>query len=293
MTTENLKIDGRWSPSTGEIILWLAIAGFLATAIWFSWNATPFAQALAAIFIGSALAHAVVLYGFRRALVLFCICIAMTFVIENIGVATGFPFGHYHFEVDPDLPHVGSIPIIVGPLWFGAGYFSWVVASILLDGADRRLDRLFNVIALPVVAAFVMTQWDLVMDPSESTIARIWIWHDGGANFGVPLSNYLGWLLTAWLFYQAFALYLRRGTIRWLQGTQRSRKILLIAILFYVSAGLTHIVPWLIGKSGEVADATGHVWQIHDLRETTVAVMLFTMFFTAMLAALRLVKEQP
>jgi uncharacterized membrane protein len=293
MTTENLKIDGGRSPSTGEITLWLAIAGFLATAILFSWNPTPFAQALAAIFVGSALVHAAVLYGLRHALVLFCICIAITFVIENVGVATGFPFGHYHFEVDADLPHVGSIPIIVGPLWFGAGYFSWVVASILLDGADRRLDRLFNVIALPIIAAFVMAQWDLVMDPSESTIAGIWIWHDGGADFGVPLSNYLGWLLTAWLFYQAFALYLRRGTVRWQQGTPRSPKLLLIAILFYVSAGLTHVIPWLIGQSGNVADAAGHVWQIHDLRETTVAVMLFTMFFTAMLAALRLVKEQP
>jgi uncharacterized membrane protein len=293
MTSDNLKIDGSWSLSMGEIILWLGIAGFLATAIGFSWNPTPFAQALAAIFIGSALVHAAVLYGLRPAMVLFCICIAITFVIENVGVATGFPFGHYHFAVDPDLPYIGSIPIIVGPLWFGAGYFSWVVASVLLDGADRRLDRLFNVIALPVVAAFVMTQWDLVMDRSESTIARIWIWHDGGADFGVPLSNYLGWLLTAWLFYQAFALYLRRGTIRWLQGMQRSRKLLLIAILFYVSAGLTHIVPWLMGQSGKVADAAGHVWQIHDLRETTVAVMLFTMFFTAMLAALRLMKEQP
>jgi hypothetical protein len=39
------------------------------------------------------------------------------------------------------LPSVGRIPIIVGPLWFGAGYFSWVVASILLDGADRQLER--------------------------------------------------------------------------------------------------------------------------------------------------------
>ena len=86
---------------------------------------------------------------------------------------------------------------------------------------------------------------------------------------------------------------MRRGTVRWPQGTQRSRKLLLIAILFYVSAGLTHIVPWLMGQSGEVADAAGHVWQIHDLRETRVAVILFTMFFTAMLAALRLMKEQP
>jgi hypothetical protein len=83
---------------------------------------------------------------------------------RGTGTATGFPFGAYHFEVGADLPHVGLIPIIVGPLWFGAGYFSWTVASVLLDGADRQLDRPFNLVALPVVAAFVLTQWDLVMD---------------------------------------------------------------------------------------------------------------------------------
>jgi hypothetical protein len=52
-------------------------------------------------------------------------------------------------------------------------------------------------------------------------------------------------------------------------------------------------VPCLTGQSGEVADAAGHVWQIHDLREMTVAVLLFTMVFTTLLAALRLANEPP
>jgi hypothetical protein len=43
-----------------------------------------------------------------------------------------------------------------------------------------------------------------------------------------------------------------------------------------------------MGQAGEVADAAGHVWRVRDLRETTVAVMVFTMFFSALLAALRL-----
>jgi len=268
--------------------LWLAIACVLLAAIGFSWNPTSVAHVLAVIFVACALIHAGFSYDSRSALVLFIICIAITFAVENIGVATGFPFGHYHFAIDAGLPRIGSVPVIVGPLWFGAGYFAWVVASILLDGADRRLGRAIELVALPVVAAFVMTQWDLVMDRSEATIAKVWIWHDGGADFGVPLSNYLGWLLTSWLFFQAFALYLRR---RYPLGAKRSRKLQLIAILFYVSAGLTHIVPWAIGQSGEVADATGKAWQIHDLRETTVAVMLFTMLFSAMLAVVHLVKQ--
>ena len=289
MSTKAMKIDGRWFHLALVTALWLAIACVLLTAIGFSWNPTPFAHVLALIFVACALIHALFFYDSRSALALFIICIAITFTVENIGVATGFPFGHYHFAIDAGLPRVGSIPVIVGPLWFGARYFSWVVASVLLDGADRRLDRPIEFVALPVVAAFVMTQWDLVMDRSESTIAKVWIWHDGGADFGVPLSNYFGWLLTSWFFFAVFALYLRRRSP---PSAKQSRMLQLIAILFYISAGLTHMVPWTIGQSGEISDATGKTWEIHSLRETTVAVMLFTMFFSALLAAVHLVKQK-
>ena len=290
MTTED--INGVVSRSARETGLWLVVACILAAGIAFSWNPTPVAHALAAVFIGCALVHAGVTYGPKPALSLFVICIAITFAMENVGVATGFPFGSYHFAVDAGLPRIGTIPIIVGPLWFGAGYFSWVVASTLLDGADRRLGRPTGFLGLPVVAAFVMTQWDLVMDRSESTIDKVWIWHDGGADFGVPLSNYLGWFLTSWLLFQAFAFYLRRELSPLPPGTSQSRTLQAIAILFYVSLGLTHIVPWAMGQSGDVVDAAGKTWQIHDLRETTVVVLLFTMVFTGLLAALRLARSK-
>ncbi len=64
-----------------------------------------------------------------------------------------------------------------------------------------------------------------------------------------------------------------------------------MAILLYLGSGLTHVTPWLIGQSGEVADAANHVWRVGDLRETTVVILLFTMVFTSMLAALRLVTD--
>jgi len=34
------------------------------------------------------------------------------------------------------------------------------------------------------------------------------LWRDGGVFFGVPISNFLGWFVTAFLFYAAFAHYL-------------------------------------------------------------------------------------
>jgi len=290
MSADDAKVHGHSSRPIREVALWLAIACILLAAIAFAWDPTPFAHALAAIFIACAFVHAACFYGSRRAIVLFVICVALTCAMENIGVATGFPFGRYHFAIDAGLPRIGTIPIIVGPLWFGAGYFSWVVAATLLGDADRRLDRPLDLVALPVVAAFVMTQWDLVMDRSESTIAKVWIWHEGGADYGVPLSNYLGWLLISWLVFQAFALYLRRQPIRSPSARPQGRKLRAIAVLFYVSLGLTHVVPWATGQVGEIVDAAGKTWRIDDLRTTTVAIMLFTMFFSALLAALQLMR---
>jgi uncharacterized membrane protein len=270
---------------------WVVLAIYLVLVVGFAWNPTPLAQGLAALGIAIALAHAALFYGWKDALVLLAICLVTTFAMENIGAATGFPFGHYHFEVGSNLIHVGAIPIIVGPLWFGMGYLSWIVAGTLLGDSGRRLSGKIELVVLPIVAAFVMTQWDVVMDPPEATISKAWIWHDGGAHFGVPVSNYLGWLLTSWLFYQAFALYLGRRRDVSAATTEQRRALRLVAILLYLCSGLTHVTPWIIGQSGEVADAAHHIWRIEDLRGTTVVILLFTMCFTSMLAGLRLATD--
>jgi uncharacterized membrane protein len=278
---------GRGALPLAKLAVGLCLAAYLVLVVGFAWNPTPLAQVLAALGILAACVHAMLFYDWKNALALFAICVTVTFAMENLGSITGFPFGHYHFEVGADLPHIGVIPVIVGPLWFGMGYFSWILAGTLL-GAPLRPGSKFEVVVWPIVAAFVMTQWDVVMDPPLSTIAKAWIWHDGGAHFGVPLSNYAGWLLTSWLFYQAFAIYLSRwrdaSPLSVLDGTA----LRLIAIALYLSSGLTHLTPWLMGQSGEVTDAAGHLWRIGDIRAATAATMLVTMFFASMLAVLRL-----
>ena len=279
---------GAFPPARWAVGVLLAV--YLALVIGFAWNPNPLAQALAAIGILAAVSHAVLFYGWKDALALFAICVGVTFVMENLGATTGWPFGHYHFEVGANLPHVGVIPVIVGPLWFGMGYFSWHVAAVLL-GVPARPRGKFERFALPPVAAFVMTQWDVVMEPAESTIAKAWIWHDGGAHFGVPLSNYAGWLLTSWLFFQAFAIYLSRQPGLPAPLPAQTRMLRMIAIAFYLSSGLTHLTPWLIGQGGEVVDAAGRLWRVGDLRAATIVTMLCTMFATSMLAALRLANE--
>jgi uncharacterized membrane protein len=283
-----MMFRGKCWGSAGALAVWLAAAAYLSLAVGFAWNPAPFAQGLAAIGIAAAFTHASVAYGFKHALALFLICTAITFAMENLGAATGFPFGRYHFEVARGLPHIGAIPIVVGPLWFGMGYFSWTVAGILLDGANYRLRARFNSIVLPIVAAFVMTQWDLILEAPSATLSKAWVWHGGGAFFGVPASNFFGWLLTSWLFFQAFALYLRTQQGALARAAGLSPALRVMAVLFYLSAGLTHLTPWLMGQMGEAADGAGHIWRVQDVREAVAITMLLTMAFTSLLAFLRI-----
>jgi putative membrane protein len=257
---------------------------FLLSVVATGGTPSPIAQGLAFVAAGIAFAHGVRTYGWRGISVFLTICLTVTFAAENLSIATGFPFGRYHFEVAADLPHIGAVPIIVGLLYFTMGYFSWMVAGLLLGDANLHLDRPFNVIALPIIAAFVVVQWDVVMDPRNATVYRAWIWHDGGAYFGVPASNYAGWFLTVWLFYQAFGLlvYFWPRLVR-----PQSHGSRLAPVLIYLAVALSNAGPYLAGQNGEVVDAAGHSWRVQDLHETTTVVMLFTMLFTSVLALLR------
>jgi putative membrane protein len=268
-----------------RLALWLGFAVLLTLAVAFGGGTGPVAQSLAAISITVLAVHAVIGLGWIEAAAFAAICLTVTFTMENVGVLTGFPYGRYVFLVEPDLPHVGVIPPIVGPLYFGLGYASWVIANVLLGERMARPSR-FGLLALPILSAFVMTQWDVVMDPEGSTLDKAWMWLEGGGYFGVPLSNFLGWFLVTWLYFQGFALlaYARRN-----RGDYRRSSPLFwaIPVLLYLAAGLCHL-PLLIEPDASVVDQGGRVWSAAALRQTTAIVMLFTMTPTALLALLRL-----
>ena len=265
--------------------LGLGIAVLLILAIVYGGQTGAAAQSVAAISILVLAVHAVFALGWVEAGAFAAICLTITFAMENLGVLTGFPFGRYAFLVESGLPHIGVVPPIVGPLYFGMGYASWVIANLILGGQVERPSR-YGLVALPLLSAFVMTQWDVVMDPAGSTLAKAWVWYDGGGYFGVPLSNFLGWLLVTWLYFQGFALFAYR---RRLQGAypRSSRLFWAIPVLLYLAAGLCHLPP-LLDPDARLADASGRTWSAADLRETAAIVMLFTMAPSSLLALWRL-----
>jgi uncharacterized membrane protein len=122
------------------------------------------------------------------------VCLGVSNASENLSILTGFPFGWYHYS-DAMGPKLFLVPLQIGPAYFGVGYLSWTLARAILGDEDTRLAGLLS-FATPAMASFIMVSWDLTIDPTMSTIAGNWVWHNGGSYFGVPLSNFLGWYQT-------------------------------------------------------------------------------------------------
>jgi uncharacterized membrane protein len=231
--------------------------------------------------------HGAIRYGVRGILALFIVTMVVSFCLENLSVATGFPFGNYYYPRREGLgPNVFQVPLVIGASYFANGYLAWNVANILLDRPEERLNLTFNRIALPLVAAFVMVMWDVGFDPIRSTIEHIWIWRDGGGYNGVPLTNFLGWYLTVWIIYQTFALFLS-GAGRGPRPSQ-GRSLSFAPIVLYVLNIVPYLHGYLLLENRTVVDSTGRSWQTSGIYETAIIVSLYGIVFVAFLAALRL-----
>jgi uncharacterized membrane protein len=149
------------------------------------------------VFVLFALVHCVAIEGGPRTGIFFAVSAVVSYLMEELGVRTGLVFGAYHYG---DLlgPKLGHVPAIIPLAWFMMIYPSWMVARAILSGLNLRTAP--GITAWAAIAALVMTGWDVVMDPGMAAAGN-WVWENGGAYFGVPRHNYLGWLATTFIVY--------------------------------------------------------------------------------------------
>jgi hypothetical protein len=117
-------------------------------------------------------------------------------------------------------------------------------------------------------------------DPVWADIDHAWVWRDGGSYYGVPISNFFGWFLTTYIFYQLFALYLRNRVFMSLR-TSHWR----LAILFYAAsaAGNLLVIP-PVSLGGVFADAAGKHWMIPDVVLASRVVSIFLIMPLSLIA---------
>lgn len=167
--------------------------------------------------------HAIYALGWRHTLVFFIISAVVSWGFEQVGVATGAVYGPYHYT-DVLGPKLGHVPLLIPIAWFMMIYPSYVIANLLVTGrplvSQSRLSLgLGRLVWLAFIGSLVMTAWDLSVDVILSgPAAQAWIWHDGGPYFGIPVQNFVGWVLTTFTVYILYRLYERWVSPRPLDG---------------------------------------------------------------------------
>jgi putative membrane protein len=222
-----------------------------------------------------ALVHGAAVYRPRGILAFVLCCFVIGNLMENLSIGTGFPFGHYHFT-DVMGPKLLQVPILLGLAYIGVGYLSWTLAGLIL--------RRHTMITRPLLAAGVMVAWDLSMEPIWSNLVGAWTWHNGGAYFGVPVSNFLGWYLTNYLIYQSFAVWLSKARVKPRVLPDRLRPA---ALLFYAVCAAGNLLVLAAPAPAVITDAAGTAWRVSSIMWASMLVSILVMGAMASIAFVR------
>ena len=153
----------------------------------------------------AALLHAWPRLGARRAFALFAVASGIALASELLGTNVGLPFGPYHYTEMLGYRINGDVPFPIPISWFYMLYGSLAICARLLPVRGRRLECWTWALA----AGCVLTAWDIAQDPAMTAVTPVhWVWDFArfpawvpawlktGAFYGMPPSNWIGWVLT-------------------------------------------------------------------------------------------------
>ncbi|MFL6094494.1 MAG: carotenoid biosynthesis protein, partial [Blastococcus sp.] len=130
---------------------------------------------------GLSVSHAGLSRGATAGLRLLLLVAGTAVAFEAIGLATGFPYGRYHYGAALG-PTVLGVPFLVPLAWLMMAWPSWILA----DRLTRQVRSSRRNAARVVLAAAVFAGWDVVLDP-QLVQARYWTWsHPSPALPGIP-----------------------------------------------------------------------------------------------------------
>ena len=124
------------------------------------------------------------------------IIILFTFLIELIGVKTGYPFGNYYYTGKLVLLIFG-VPIAI--------IFAWYSITINLFLVCHFIFRNIRSKYLPVtLSAIFVVIFDLLLEPFASNINKFWLWNENR----IPASNFISWFVIGFLITLFLSVFL-------------------------------------------------------------------------------------
>ncbi len=226
--------------------------------------------------VAFAVLHSVESFGRRDTLATFATVFAVGYVFEAVGTETGLIYGAYYYPESLNGPLLWGVPPLLPLIYVAMGYASFWTARLLLGRLGRLQWR--DALPLSVVAAFLMVLWDLAIDPTQSTVLSRYVWLHGGAYFGVPFQNFVGWFacsLTFFLLVSAYFVRYGRGAGR----IRAVRSVMAEPVLLYTIAAVAAAMPLIRG------DVTA-------ISQSMTLIALFGMGLPILVATFRL-RERP
>lgn len=219
----------------------LGISGILAINAYFV-ATQPITPKLAAVSSISVLFFALPSYmavikltGKKRGIALLAILGMYALFIESLAIKTGIPYGDFVYKdvlgnklfgLTPWTVAFAYPPIVLLAYWFGRTLYksTWQI-----------------LITAPIAAVAV----DLVLDPAAVRLG-FWYWPGSGFFYGVPLVNFLGWILTSLIAVTILHYFLKDIPTQKLTGLVYSG---LLVLWFWtcINIWLGHVWPSVVG----------------------------------------------
>jgi isopentenyl-diphosphate delta-isomerase type 1 len=180
---EDLKKQGIYA---GAIALFLAIgAFFMANVPLPSWSGYVSTVAVVVFAVPTLWALRWWL-GWQNGLVLFGVLGVYALAIETSAMITGFPYGHFDYSDHLGLKIFGFAPWTIAFAWVPLMLGAYALARNIIVSAFPRV----------ILTAMILTGFDLVLDPG-AVYLDFWDYSAGGWYYGVPWTNFAGWLVSA------------------------------------------------------------------------------------------------
>lgn len=150
--------------------------------------------------------------GLQRTWAVFAVAFVLSLASELTGTGTGLPFGVYSYTDQLGYKIAGLVPFNIPTSWFYMLVASLAICGRFLSGKDDNASKWW----WALMGGLVLTAWDVSMDPAMVKTTH-WIWSVPDLSkassfsrfigtpffFGMPLTNWLGWLLTGILVARA------------------------------------------------------------------------------------------
>lgn len=229
--------------------------------------------------------HASLLYGWLG-VTLFCgVSILVGLLLEASSVANGFPFGSF---VHNSGPQIWGVPLQAMLIYMCYGWYAWALARIICLNDPTRLSGMARC-ATPIIAAFVLAGFDFPIDPILSTVFGLWTFQYPGGQFGVPITNFVGWGLTGAIIFSIMSIVDRRFRAAPAAHTQ---SYWLLPCCIWVALAAQYPILWMRAPPGLV-DLGARTFVISDIFEASFATSLFSILFVGLLALTRLYQYRP